>query len=882
MAGLPPLQPPLPVAPAVAPAARPPPAYGAAVGVPAPTATAVGTPVAAALPSRTVTADLTISPFADVMRWAPDMLKPRSVGPEEVVAYFSMLQDVFGSVTESVMLPEGLQAMWGAAFFLKRFGGVRYTPEMSSDSGNGVCGSVQGAGSDQFIKLQTKATADDLRMDALNALVMSKILADEAKKNGLPADSLHESIMSYTDAFLGVLEQGPPLPRGMPQTYYYKIAELVADGRMLPVVGFFPSDVPRELRAAIAAAEQRAAQSGDAIPGAGRLADDGRCMKFAGRYAMSYESLLRADAAGGPAGAAAPVLAPAVAFETINGISLRALMGKLDAVADFSAVGQRLSHMIGHMSLFGNYGWVHNDLHLSNILYNKATDRLVVIDYGRTFLDPATLPKDIRDFADTEMLKIDMLLHGKHLRGVCDEGSGSGISAARADRYSAFMDNAAAKVVVPVITPQMLGAFVGVPAGFAKCLFVYDVATVAIGLMARATVPHAPARTVAAEFAAAFATTGIAEIVGSNLKSLTILDHESFMLMLDSPVAAGIAEHMHVILLGLMWASMVLTAIRDDALARGEVNPPVYTAVGDLSMLVADVMELSARGIMFVGGFQFLKPCVNARVMTMFPRTQKYINRFFTEGSLVPLAPGAAAAVPGGAAKSGGMLSAMSSRSVAPGSARSARAGPSAARVSAVPRVAPSSVRVAPSASRVAPSASRVAPSSARSARPARGVRVGRRMRPIAWAASARPERDDAADVSAMIDSRRATPTAWARKALGEYVSPLRGLPAVFSIGADGNVAPAKRTIGAGAKLAGGAAKKRGGAAAKRGGDGAAPGELMRRVRAMLQALPDPNAKKTARLVAELENTRPFVLKREGDSPAPSAARSVRSASLRS
>jgi len=133
-------------------------------------------------------------------------------------------------------------------------------------------------------------------------------------------------------------------------------------------------------------------------------------------------------------------------------------------------------------------------------------------------------------------------------------------------------------------------------------------------------------------------------------------------------------------------------------------------------------------------------------------------------------------------------------------------------------------------------------------------------MRPIAWAASARPERDEAADVSAMIDSRRAKPTAWARKALSEYVSPLRGLPAVFRLDADGKVAPAKRTIGAGAKLAGGAAKKRGGAAAKRGGDGAAPGELMRRVRAMLQALPDPNAKKTARLVAELENTRPFVL----------------------
>ena len=44
-----------------APLPLPPPAYGAA------------------MPSRIVTADLTISPFADIMRWAPDMRNPRSV-----------------------------------------------------------------------------------------------------------------------------------------------------------------------------------------------------------------------------------------------------------------------------------------------------------------------------------------------------------------------------------------------------------------------------------------------------------------------------------------------------------------------------------------------------------------------------------------------------------------------------------------------------------------------------------------------------------------------------------------------------------------------------------------------------------------------------------
>jgi hypothetical protein len=64
------------------------------------------------MPSRIVTADLTISPFADLMRWAPDVQNPRNVRPEDIVAYFAMLQDLYESVAESVMLPEGLQAMY--------------------------------------------------------------------------------------------------------------------------------------------------------------------------------------------------------------------------------------------------------------------------------------------------------------------------------------------------------------------------------------------------------------------------------------------------------------------------------------------------------------------------------------------------------------------------------------------------------------------------------------------------------------------------------------------------------------------------------------------------------------------------------------------------
>jgi hypothetical protein len=484
-------------------------------------------------------------------------------------------------------------------------------------------------------------------------------------------------------------------------------------------------------------------------------------------------------------------------------------MSKMSATDSFRAVSERLSFVVRIMRVLGKYGWVHNDLHLDNILYDRAADRLVLIDYGRTMMDPRSLPAEIRDGADREMLKLDMLLHAKHLRAVADKDSGTGIAAAQAGRYTRFADNAFATTKIPLIAPQVLSVFGGnVNPNFAKSLFMYDVATMVLGIMKRATVPNAPAAKVAEDFARSFSDTGIAEMEGTRL---LILDLDSLIAVLESPVSAGIPEHMNLMLLGILWTSMVLTVFRDDAVTRGVGAPLVYTvgSNGNLNTMITDFMELSAIGLIFIGGFQFQTPCVDERIMEMFPKIEGYIQAYFDTGFLVPPAAAAVPGGAGGAAIPGGAASAM--RSVA---------------------------RSAAVRSRFAPTMrSRAAPGAARSAR----------MRPIAWDDPKRP--GDPLDPSVIAEKRRATPTAWARKALSEYVSPLRGLPAVFSVGADGSVAPAK--------LAGGAAKKRG---VKRGGDGAAPGESMRRIRAMLSALPAGDAAKTARLLAELENTRPFAV----------------------
>jgi hypothetical protein len=93
----------------------------AAIGTPAPTAATLG------LPAR-------------------DMLNPRSVGPEDVVAFFAKLQTIYKDYIGSVLLPEGLQVMWALAFYLKRFAALTYKPTMPSFTVNGVCGAVQADG----------------------------------------------------------------------------------------------------------------------------------------------------------------------------------------------------------------------------------------------------------------------------------------------------------------------------------------------------------------------------------------------------------------------------------------------------------------------------------------------------------------------------------------------------------------------------------------------------------------------------------------------------------------------------------------------------------------------------------------------------------------
>ena len=797
-------------------------AVGAPVAAPAPVAVHVAAPSAVSAPAPAAgvvaSADFTKSPFSGVMRWAPDTLHPRDVTPEDIVRFFLMIQDVYGGIAQSAKLPEGLQVMWAAAFYLKRFGKVTYSPEMSSFTANGVCGFVRPVGHlaapAAFVKFKVKATADDPRCDAINSVVMAKILENESVKSGNPPTMMHGSILKFSDAFLGVLETfGAPPPHGMPRTYYYNLAQQIVEGRLLQVHGFF--DVPNEMREALKAAEQLSAAAAGAVPGSDKFRE-GADLTFADESrSISYLNLLQMENRGA-------LLAPAVAFDAISGVSLRTLIQKLSATDSFLPISERLDYLFKVMRVIGKYGWVHNDLHLNNILYDRVADRLVLIDYGRTFMDPRTLPTDIKDFANREMLKLDMLLDKKDLVEVANAAGGSGIAAALASRYSNFTDDTYYNTSLPLISHHVVAGLRGAPANFGKCLFMYDLATVTLGIMKRATVEHATAQKVAEEFGQAFSDTGIAEFEDNRM---LILDIDSFISVLQSPVVANIPGHMNVILLGLLWTSMVMTAMRDEALHRGEKYPAVSTitvAGTNQDVMIVDFVSLSKVGIMFIGGLQFLRPCVDARVLRMFPRIEGYIQTYFDTGYLVEpaaVAPAAAAAaaVPGGSARSGGMFS----------------------------------------AARSAAMRSRFAPSVARSAK-------------------LRSDRKPAAaplDPSLIADTRRDKPTAWARKALAEYVSPLAALPPVFLLDSEGNVIPVKV---APSSVTGGGWKKRGAkrasAGAKRGGEGAAPasaGEAMRRVRAMLQTLPADNVKKTERLVAELENMRPFVLERGGSDVVP-------------
>lgn len=780
---------------------------------PGPSPSAVPRPVAApANVAPVARADFANSPFLGFMRWTPDALNPRDVGPEDVVRFFLMLQDIYGNVAESARLPEGLQAMWAAAFYLKRFGNgkVAYTAEMRALTANGVCGFVRpadGAGAAspaQFIKFKVRNTADDIRMDAMQAIVMAKILEHELIKNGKPPAAMRRSVLQFSDAFLGVLETfGAPPARGTPQTYYYGLAPQIAEGRLLPAPGFFPEDVPRELQAALEAAEQRSAAG--AAPGAERFRA-GADLTFADeRYNMSYLQLLRADNPGA-------LLAPAVAFDAIEGIGLRGLMETLSPIASFQAIGERLDYLFAVMRVLGQYGWVHNDLHLNNIFYDRTADRLVLIDYGRTFLDPRSLPGPIADFADREMLKLDLLLDPKALKGVASANGGSGIQAAQAKRYENFIDDTYGATIKPVISPHVVARFRAAPEHFGMCLFMYDVATAALGVMKRATMPGAPARKVAHEFAEAFSKTGIAEFDGNQM---LLLDFESFLSVLETPgMIARVPKHMNAILLGLLWASMTLTAIGHDLANRKKTGMGI-TAMEEpdigVKLLAVDFVRLTAIGAMYIGGMQFHRTCINEYVMQMFPRTKGYIQAYFDTGYLVPPPPAPPAAPSAAPRATGGMPS----------------AAPSAAHRRA---------------QMFALSAKLRAPSARKSLRPAS-------------AAAKAP-----LDPSLLADERREKPTAWARKALAEYVSPLAALPPVFRLGAAGEIIPAKSAL----KSAGGGRRR---SSAKRGGaDPEALGDAMQRARAILQALPDPNAADTARLVAELEATRPFVL--ESDAPA--------------
>lgn len=723
------------------------------------------------------TADMNQSRLMGLTVWMPNLARPSRDDPEDVLAYFRMLQDVYGYVTDAVRLPECLQAMWAAAFFLRRFQTVEYKPELIGNSANAqfvvVHDGARGRHSvPQFIKFQVSPGTDDPRLDAMNAVVMREILLRSAL-----GTTATDHILSFSDCYLGVVDKVQMTdPRANPM-FHYDIKGQLVDGWLLPVTSATSAaDAAKRRIDAISEAEIRLMEDGLTVPGTmGGVA-------WANMFAPSYATTLLAERPN-------IRLAPATVFDAIDGTNLNELLYGLDARQDFAPFSDRLRPLFLMMSVLGRYSWVHNDLHTGNVMFDKRKDRMIIIDYGRTLFDPDLLPPDVQDVADRMALKIDLLLKRDILRRMGTTAISAAVYAAAADRTRRFMADASANIQFNIIRPGT-----GQPVVFNSYLFMYDVATVTLGIIKRATSSRATCVRIKQEMMNHLWNTAIVQFHNGSI----IIPNIYAMMRTLRSVYATIPNHMKVLLPGLIWTSAAMTAIYDEATARGENLPYLKAEMfgGDPKdqLIIADIASLSREGYIYAGGFQFMAPMVNRRMFELFTKLRSTIDRFFQTGEIFNTA-----VVPAPAPGGGLGTSATASAAASATALRFSRARRTTATVTAPKR---------------------------------RGA-------------------DRLPDPTPMVDTRRPKPTAWTRKALSEYVSPLSALPSVFRIDAETGAVVPVEGAGAGAGVGGGARR--------RGGGAKGASEAMARCVELLDRIA-PMTPKTERLLEELERTRPFTL----------------------
>jgi hypothetical protein len=285
----------------------------------------------------TVKLDLLKSPFQPFNDY---QLLDTKISLHKMMRFYKYLQQILTSETHSIYIADQLQVSELINALLSRYKNCEYIPQLKGVSANSKVSVMKVTdNSDQkdaiFLKFQLKDSQDDIRLDAYNAYALQLLMPDSPhliKTMDLLKTFYNEHMDDAywnLDDYIG--------PNG---------SILIRDERIeVPIPQFLP-----------------------------HITKDPIVLR-------NFNDILEEKNI---------KIATLLTAKNIMGPSLRKVIYQLDT-NNFGYYLPRLKNLFYTLINLGKYGFVHNDAHNNNVLFDINTHEFSLIDYGRVSLDPKLL-----------------------------------------------------------------------------------------------------------------------------------------------------------------------------------------------------------------------------------------------------------------------------------------------------------------------------------------------------------------------------------------------------------------------------------------------------------------------------------------------------------
>jgi len=484
-----------------------------------------------------------------------------------------------------VLTPIQLQVAQVLYYMYSRYNTITFKGTLKGDSVNGKMLFMEtlnrrGDNESIFVKFQVKPTADDIRVDGLNAFIL----------NMVAPYSTH--FMEYHDMFRTLC-----LEDVTTKQYFWDLQNQINNGLLIVNLDIKPHTPGNEKK----------------VRNIYSLINQGKSLPFVLPYNNPF--LERIQIRNQPNN---EHIITAFAAQRIHGASLHNCLQNVTINHIFS-MANTIYELFRTLYSLRKVGFIHNDAHTCNILWDKYKHSFCLIDYGRSSVSVSLLQNDlknkIKEYTEYVLLNTDEY----YLLNSYD--SYYNIPPTTKKTYEEFVHVGRTGWISEGLIVMNIPNDIKKQKLFKKWMVMFDILTITLGV-------YSGLKKDIRDKIEDVYYQGNIFMLTKDLIGVMILD--DLLPIIESPVFISNlqANNLEVFLPGIIWLSVIFTALHKIYPFILKLTPKDPSNPNDYSFIAAERISLANENIMFTS-FQCLRRCCHPNICDLIPSVATIIETLF-------------------------------------------------------------------------------------------------------------------------------------------------------------------------------------------------------------------------------------------------------------